>query len=72
MYYDLLIVDEEKTLSTLAQDRNEALAIFGKELGIKLALESGDGVVVWYLLDEWETSPHWVNPTIPVYASNLN
>jgi hypothetical protein len=67
-YYSLLIVDQNKTLSTPAQDRIEALAIFGKELDLKLTLENSDGVIASYLLDEWEVGPHWVNHTIPVFV----
>ena len=66
-YYNLLIVNKGKTLSTPAMDRSHALSIFGKELGIKLMLEGGDMVSVAYLLDEWEIGPHWVNCTIPLY-----
>jgi hypothetical protein len=66
-YYNLLIIDQHKTLSTPALDRNHALAIFGDEIGVKLTLE-GDAAAA-YLLDEWEIGPHWVNPTIPVFAA---
>lgn len=69
-YYNLLIVDKNKTLSTPAQDRSEALAIFEKALGLKLSFENSDAVVATYLLDEWQAGPHWVNPTIPVYATS--
>jgi hypothetical protein len=68
-YYNLLIVTQNKVLSTPAEDRSEALTIFGKELDLKLSLESDDGVSVPYLLDEWEVGPHWVNPTIPVFVA---
>jgi len=68
-YYNLLIVGQHKTLSTPARDRSEALAIFGKQLGLKLILDGANAVVVPYLLDEWEVGPHWVNPTIPVFAT---
>jgi hypothetical protein len=67
-YYNLLIMDQNKTLSTPAQDRSEALAIFGRELHLKLTDEDSDIAVAGYLLDEWESGPHWVNPTIPIYA----
>jgi hypothetical protein len=67
-FYNLLIADQNKILSTPARDRSEALAIFGKELNLKLTLEDTDTVIARYLLDEWESGPHWVNPTIPVYA----
>jgi hypothetical protein len=70
-YFNLLIVDQHKTLSTPAMDRREALAIFGKELGLKLTLENSNAVIASYLLDEWEVGPHWVNPTIPVFATPL-
>jgi hypothetical protein len=70
-YYSLLIVNQHKTLSTPASDRPEALAIFGKELGVKLTLEEPATAVASYLLDEWEVGPHWVNPTIPVFAAPI-
>jgi hypothetical protein len=68
-YYDLLIVDQHKTLHTPARDRSDALAIFGKELNRRFTLEGGDAAAVSYLLDEWEVGPHWVNPTIPVFVA---
>ena len=67
-FYNLLIVDQNKTLSTPARDRSEALAIFGRELDLNLTHEDSEQAVARYLLDEWEVGPHWVNPTIPVYA----
>ena len=65
-YYDLLIVDEQRVLATPARNREDALAIFGKELGLRLTL-ADQGIVAPYLLDDWDQSPHWVNPTIPVF-----
>ncbi|WGR94798.1 hypothetical protein MTX26_01780 [Bradyrhizobium sp. ISRA443] len=67
MYFNLQI-ENNRTLSTPAQDRREALAIFGKELGQTLTLEDPGSSATAYLLDEWTIGPHWVNPTIPVYA----
>ena len=67
-YYNLLVVSRHKTLSTPAQNCNEALAIFGRELGLKLSLKKSDATVGGYFLDEWEVGPHWVSPTIPVFA----
>ena len=69
--YNLQLVGHHKTLSTPARDRTEALAIFGKELGLKLTLENSHAAVASYLLDEWEVGPHWVNPTIPVFGIPL-
>lgn len=66
-YYNLKIVNENKTLSTPAADRSEALAIFGKELGLRFTLKGNDAAPIQYLLDEWEIGPHWVNPHIPVF-----
>jgi hypothetical protein len=34
LFYSLLILGENKTISTPARDRNEALALFGKELNL--------------------------------------
>jgi hypothetical protein len=66
MYFNLQV--ENRTLSTPARDRVEALAIFGKELGLNLTLEDPGSAASTYLLDEWVTGPHWVNPAIPVFA----
>ena len=69
-FYSLLILGENKSLFTPARDRNEALALFGRELNLKLTLDDSDGVIVIarYLLDEWDfPGPHWVNHTIPVF-----
>ena len=65
-YYDLRVVQGHRTLAAAAKDREEALAIFGKELGVRLTLDEQDTPAP-YLLDEWFQSPHWVNPTIPVF-----
>ncbi|MDP6389484.1 MAG: hypothetical protein QF654_06280 [Alphaproteobacteria bacterium] len=65
-YYNLLVVKENRTLATAARDRDNALAIFGKELGQRLTLKDQD-LPASYMLDEWHESPHWVNPTIPVF-----
>jgi hypothetical protein len=54
---------------TSALDRSEALATFGKELGLNLVLFNA--VVASYLLDEWEVGPHWANHTIPIFATPL-
>jgi hypothetical protein len=70
-YYNLRIVDQDKRLSTTARDRSEALAIFGKELGLKLTLEDSDAVVASYLLAEREGVRDWVNHTIPVFATPI-
>lgn len=68
-YYDLQIVNQQRSLSTPAEDRDEALAIFGRQLGQKLSLEDSDAVVAVYLLGESEVSLHYVNPTIRVFAT---
>ena len=68
-FYNLLVVDQQKILSTPAQNCDEALSLFGKELSLKLTLDGGDRVAVPYLLDEWEVGPHWTNPTIPVFVA---
>jgi hypothetical protein len=65
-YYNLRV--EDRTLSTPARDRGEALALFGKELRLNLTFDEPDTVAALYLMDEWEIGPHWVNPTIPVFA----
>ena len=65
-YYNLLVVDVNRTLATAAANREDALANFGKELGLRLTLDD-QGLPAPYLLDEWHEGPHWVNPTIPVF-----
>lgn len=65
-YYALLVVNEIRTLIAVASDREDALAIFGKKLGLRLTLKDQD-IPASYLLDEWHESPHWSNPTIPVF-----
>ena len=67
-YYNLLVIRDNWTLATAAKDRQEALAIFGKELGLDLTLADQD-MSPPYLLDEWHESPHWINPTIPVFQT---
>ena len=65
-YYDLRVVKDQQILAAAAKDREEALAIFGEELGVRLIIDDQD-VAAPYLLDEWHEGPHWVNPTIPVF-----
>src|SRR5271156_5008252 len=67
-YYSLLI-EPGKTLSSPALDRQDALDLFGKELGLTLSVEDLGKAVAPYLLDEWEGGPHWVNHRIPVFAN---
>ncbi|MCC8977583.1 hypothetical protein [Bradyrhizobium acaciae] len=69
MYFSLQI-ENNRMLSTPAQDRCEALAIFGKELSLMLTSEDPGLSATTYLLDEWTIGPHWVNPTIPIYATS--
>ena len=71
-FYNLLVVETNQTLATPAPDKGYALAIFGKKLGQKLSLRDSDGAVARYLLDDWECGPHWVKPTIPVFATPTN
>lgn len=66
-YYTLLVQDKDlKSLHTAARDRAEALALFGKELHCELTEAGGDEVAP-YLMDEFTESPHWTNPTIPIF-----
>ena len=65
-YYNLLVPGARGALSTPANSRAEALAIFGKEIRKTLSLE-GEAPAP-YLLDEWEVGPHWINPTILVFT----
>jgi hypothetical protein len=64
--YNLRVVNENRVLDTVSGDRESAVADFGKQLGKQLSLNDQDGPAP-YLLDEWHESPHWVNPTIPVF-----
>jgi hypothetical protein len=64
-FYDLQLIGRHDIVAAPAADRHEALALFGKALGILLTFE-GDGAPD-FLLDEWEQSPHWIKPTIPVF-----
>ena len=65
-YYNLLVVNENRMLATVAGDREGAVADFGEQLGKQLTLNEQDAPPS-YLLDEWHEGPHWVNPTIPVF-----
>jgi hypothetical protein len=52
-----MIDQRQRRLRTPARDRDEALAIFGKELRLKLTLEEPMSFVV-YLLNESESDTH--------------
>ncbi|MDE3109605.1 MAG: hypothetical protein KGL02_06665 [Acidobacteriota bacterium] len=68
-FYSLLHVGtQETTGGVVARNRTEAVAVFGRQLGLDLAVEDNDGRVADFLLDEWWEQPHWVNHTIPVYS----
>jgi hypothetical protein len=71
-FFNLLVVDQNRLLSTPASDRALALAIFEYELGVQLTLDEPSEGATRYLLDEWEVGPHWVNPTIPVFVAPTN
>jgi hypothetical protein len=70
-FFDLLIVDKQTHLRAVAGDQSEALAILGKQLDQKLSLEDSDEASDVYLLDEWTNGPHYVNPTIRVFATAI-
>jgi hypothetical protein len=57
-YYSLKIDQRQRRLRTHARDRDEALAIFGKELRLKLTLEEPMSFVAVYLLNESESDAH--------------
>jgi hypothetical protein len=67
--YRLLIVDTLEELETQsARNRDHALAIFGHEIGVKLALQGT--AAPGYMLDEWEqtgTEARWG----PYYAIDV-
>ena len=58
-----------KTLSCTAVTRTDALSILSKELGYGVTdqTEDEDWPEDNMMLDEWEESPHWVAPHIPIY-----
>jgi Glyoxalase superfamily protein len=64
-YYNLKIVADHRVLSEPCVDDEQALAVFGTQLGVVLAFD-GDGAPD-YLLGRRGQSLGWVNPTIPVY-----
>ena len=67
-YYNLVIVEDHRVLTTVAADREGAIADFEKELGERLSLSPEDDSVAPYLMDEWDgQGPHWINATIPVF-----
>ncbi|MEX2455165.1 MAG: hypothetical protein WD470_10705 [Rhodospirillaceae bacterium] len=66
-YYNLAVEnDPGRVLATVAEDRQGAFDMFEAVLGERLTLDD-QGKPAPYLLDEWEESPHWVNPNIPVF-----
>lgn len=69
-YYDLWIESENRQLDPKpARDRDHALEIFGRELGVRLTLEDQD-VVAPYMLGESQDNVHWAKATIPVYQTS--
>lgn len=62
-----LQIEPGKVLFAVAGSRGEALAELGEHLGQALTLDD-QGSVAPYLLDEWNESPHWFYPTIPVFV----
>lgn len=65
MFYTLVLFGRG-SLHVVAQNRDDALVQFGKELGHAL-VDKPTGVMAEYQLDEWETGPHWTNATIPIW-----
>ncbi len=67
-FYSLLNVTKQETTGGVAAgNRAEAVALFGRQLGLDLTLEDDDSHVADFLLDEWTEQPHWLNHTIPVF-----
>jgi hypothetical protein len=69
-YYTLKIMKDLRHLHASARDRADALRKFGDELKVSLTLDEQEQIAA-YLMDEWfetDESPHWTNPTIPVFA----
>jgi hypothetical protein len=69
-YYNLFNQDDPgPILSKPARDRDQALALFGEKLGVRLTL-SEQPVVAPYMLSESDHNVHWLKPTIPVWTSD--
>ena len=65
-HYSLAIVNEPgRVLSTPAKDREEALTIFGKELGKRLTLDEKK-MVADYVLDEWHEGEGCITAVITI------
>jgi hypothetical protein len=69
--YSLKIDQQQRRLRTSARDRDEALAIFGKELRLKLTLEEPTSFVAVYLLNESESDTHLLGDTTRVFATPI-
>jgi hypothetical protein len=69
--YSLKIDQQQRRLRTSARDRDEALAIFGKELHLKLTLEEPTSFVAVYLLNESESDTHLLGDTTRVFATPI-
>ena len=68
-YFNLKIVDTGEILSdATAVNSFAALEVFGAKIGIKLTFDTQDRASP-YLFEEWQDSPHWVNPSVPVYEA---
>ena len=64
-----LQVEPGKVLFAVAANRDVALVDLGRQLGQHLTFD-GPMSPPPYLLDEWDESPHWFNPTVPVFVFN--
>jgi hypothetical protein len=66
-YYQLFVASTNETLSEVAANRADALAKFGKTLGLRLTLIDQD-IVAPYMLGEREENQAWITPpNIPVF-----
>lgn len=67
--YALLVYSPDiQTMNCIAASRSEALATFSKKLGYHVTDKvDEDWQTDNMMLDEWDESPHWVSPHIPVY-----
>ena len=66
MPYYTLEIEPGKHLHAVADNREVALNVFGQKLKQTLALEGERDAP--YRMDEWRESPHWTNPTIPIFV----
>jgi hypothetical protein len=66
MHFVLTVNATGMLLHTVASTRDEALDQFGKVLGKKLT-DKSTGYMSAMRLDQYESTPHWINAQIPIW-----